>query len=167
MQSIESMTDVLIIVPCGKSKIWDRDPAHGPATARDAYTGTLFRLNRAYAEKYGDRWLVLSARYGFIEPDFVIPGPYDVSFKKKASDPIDTRSLHVQVEQLDLHEISTVVGLGGAEYRERVTLVFGNRAASLEFPFTGLKLGYLLQATKQAIDSGISGIRNGGKAGPK
>jgi len=146
--------------------IWNRDPTYGSAKARDAYTGTLFRLNRAYAETYGDRWLVLSAKYGFIEPGFVIPGPY-VSFKKQASDPIETRSLHVQVEQLNLHEISTVVGLGGAEYRERVRLVFGNQVASLEYPFEGLKLGYLLQATKQAIDSGISGIRNGGKAGPK
>jgi len=158
------MAGVLIVVPCGKSKIWDREPAHGPATARDAYTGTLFRLNRAYAEKYGDRWLVLSAKYGFIEPDSVIPGPYDVSFKKKQSDPIGVESLHVQVAQLDLHEISTVVGLGGAEYRAKVRLVFGNQVASLEYPFEGLKLGYMLQATKQAIDSGISGIRNGGKA---
>lgn len=159
------MAGVLIIVPCGKRKIWDRDPAHGPAKASDAYTGTLFRLNRAYAEKFGDRWLVLSAKYGFIEPDSIIPGPYDVSFKKKQSDPIVIESLHVQVAQLDLHEISTVVGLGGAEYRERVRLVFGNQVASLEYPFEGLKLGYMLQATKQVIDSGISGIRNNGKAG--
>ncbi|MDQ3656691.1 MAG: hypothetical protein M3457_16655 [Chloroflexota bacterium] len=159
------MTDVLIIVPCGKSKVWDYDPAYGPAKARDAYTGTLFRLNRRYAEKFGDRWLVLSAKYGFIEPGFAIPAPYDVSFKRKQSDPIDIESLRAQVARLDLHAISTLVGLGGAEYREKVRLVFGNQVASLEFPFEGLKLGYMLQATKQAIDSGISGIRDVGKAG--
>ena len=126
--------------------------------------GHTFSTQSCVRGEFGDRWLVLSAKYGFIEPDSVIPGPYDVSFKKKQSDPIGVESLHVQVAQLDLHEISTVVGLGGAEYRAKVRLVFGNQVASLEYPFEGLKLGYMLQATKQAIDSGISGIRNGGKA---
>jgi len=97
------MVNILIIVPCGKRKIWDHQPRHGPTQAKDAYEGTLFRLNRRYAEMYGDGWLVLSARYGFIAPDFVIPGPYDVTFKKKASNPIDIESLQVQVAKLDLH----------------------------------------------------------------
>ncbi len=158
------MVGVLIIVPCGKRKIWDRDPTRGPTQAKDAYEGTLFRVNRCYAEMYGDYWLVLSAKYGFIPPDFVIPGPYDATFKKKASAPIDIESLRVQMAHFDIREVSTVVGLGGAEYREKVRLVFGNQVASLEYPFEGLKLGYMLQATKHAIDSGISGIRNDGEA---
>ena len=160
------MVNILIIVPCGKRKIWDHQPRHGPTQAKDAYEGTLFRLNRRYAKMYGDGWLVLSSRYGFIAPDFVIPGPYDVTFKK-ASNPIDIESLQVQVAKLDLHSCSAVVGLGGAEYREKVRLVFGNGTASLEFPFAGLKLGYMLQATKQAINSGISGLPDDREVGPK
>ncbi len=65
----------LVIVPCGCSKIWDRDPKRGPVAAAEAYTGTPFRLNRQYAECFGDAWVVLSAKYGFIAPEFSIPEP--------------------------------------------------------------------------------------------
>lgn len=154
------MGGVLVIVPCGKRKIWDHDPTHGPAKALEAYTGTLFRLNRAYAEKYGDRWLVLSAKYGFIPPEFEIPGPYDVSFKRKNTHPIGGSQLHAQIGQLDLHEFSTVIGLGGAAYREAIRLAFAEQPVSLEFPFAGQRLGIMMRSTKRAIESGSSGISN-------
>jgi len=67
---------VLVIVPCGKSKIWDRLPDRGPVSAGEAYTGTPVRPNRHYAERFGDAWGVLSAKYGFIAPAFIIPVPY-------------------------------------------------------------------------------------------
>lgn len=54
----------LVIVPCGKRKIWDKHPDQGPTRADDAYIGTPFTLNRTYAERFGDRWVVLSAKYG-------------------------------------------------------------------------------------------------------
>src|SRR4051794_17641224 len=74
----------LIIVPCGRSKVWDRSPDLGPTAAQDAYVGGPFKLNRAYAERFGQRWVILSAKYGFIDPAFVIPGPYDTTFLKPA-----------------------------------------------------------------------------------
>ena len=42
----------------------------------------FFTTNRAYAEKFGSRWVILSAKYGFIRPDFQIPGPYNVSLNE-------------------------------------------------------------------------------------
>jgi len=57
---------MLVIVPCGKSKLWDRKPDHGPVAAAEAYTDTPFRLNREYAERSGDAWVALSTKYGFI-----------------------------------------------------------------------------------------------------
>ncbi len=161
------MGGVLVIVPCGKSKIWGSDPTHGSAKAKDAYVGTPFRLNRAYAEKYGDDWLVLSAKYGFVPPDFVIPGPYEVTFKSKKTGPIDSSQLLVQVEQLDLQRIRTVVGLGGAEYREAIRQAFADQPVALEFPFAGQPLGIMMQSTKRAIDSGKSGISNDREAGSR
>jgi hypothetical protein len=29
----------LVVIPCGKSKIWKKNPRAGPQKARDAYTG--------------------------------------------------------------------------------------------------------------------------------
>ncbi len=101
----------LVVVPCGKSKIWDRKPAHGPVAAAEAYTGMPFRLNWQYAERFGDAWVVLSAKYGFIAHEFIIPGPYEVSFKYPATDPIAFDRLRQQLQQLDRFPV--IVGLGG------------------------------------------------------
>lgn len=106
---------VLVIVPCGKSKISGRRPDQGPTQAAEAYTGGLFKLNQKYAERFGDRWVVLSAKYGFVDPEFEIPGPFEVSFKRKKSQPIDAGSLRQQVNELDIHLFSMAVGLGGAD----------------------------------------------------
>ncbi|CAN5811295.1 hypothetical protein BH24CHL3_BH24CHL3_01800 [soil metagenome] len=152
------MVGTLIIVSCGKSKLWDRDPAHGPAKAQDAYIGAPFRINRAYAERFGDEWIVLSAKYGFVHPGFQVAGPYEVTFKHEKTGPIKISQLQAQVQQLDLHRFSTVVGLGGVEYRRVIGLAFANQPVSLEFPFAGQRLGIMMRSTKRAIDSGQSGI---------
>jgi hypothetical protein len=46
------MRGVLVIVPCGQAKIWDRHPQLGSVSARDAYTGPPFKVNRQYAEQF-------------------------------------------------------------------------------------------------------------------
>ena len=59
----------LAIVQCGQKKIWDRNPGAGPTAAKDAYVSPYFRKNRAYAERFADQWMILSAKYGFLDPD--------------------------------------------------------------------------------------------------
>ena len=78
-----SRSSLLVVVPCGQGKIWDRHPGVGPTAAQGAYTGAPFRVNRAYAERFASRWVILSAKYGFIDPDFLIPESYNLTFKKK------------------------------------------------------------------------------------
>ena len=63
------MDDLLVIAPCSQGKVWDKSPDHGPTPARDAYTGSPFKVNRQYAEHFGAEWIILSAKYGFIGPD--------------------------------------------------------------------------------------------------
>ena len=65
----------------------------GPVPASEVYTSRFFKLHRAYAERFGDQWVILSAMYGFVRPDFLIPGPYNVTFKRKASGPLDVERL--------------------------------------------------------------------------
>jgi len=102
-QGVCLMPDILVIVPCGKSKIWDKQSDRGPTAARGAYTGTPFKLNCRYAECFGDAWVVLSAKYGLIKPEFEISGPYEVAFTKPRTCPIATESLQQQVEDLGLN----------------------------------------------------------------
>lgn len=141
----------LVIIPCGKSKIWDRHPKKGPVLARFAYCSTLFKVNRAYAEKVGTDWIILSAKYGFIPPDFEVPGPYEVSFKLPDTNPISLSHLRKQVTRLPYYD--RIIGLGGAEYRERIEQAFA--PLNVDFPFAGLDMFAAVTAVKQATPKGF------------
>lgn len=147
------MTSTLVVVPCGSSKVWDRDPGAGPTHARDAYTGGPFKMNRRYAEHFGDEWVILSAKYGFLRPTDIIPGPYNVSFKRQRIGAVGVDILRSQISQQHLDRFSRAVVLGGAEYRAIVDAAFSGTSVVLEFPFAGLPIGRMLQATKLAIES--------------
>ena len=142
---------VLVVVPCGKSKIWDKLPDHGSAPAIDAYTGAMVRLNRQYAEQFGDAWIMISPKYGFIAPDFVIPQTYDISFRLPATHPITADQLQRQVQVLGLGAYSDDIGLGGAGYRSAIQAAFAGTSVRLHYPFAGLPIGKMMQATKSAM----------------
>lgn len=48
------------------------------APAKDLYVSQLFRAARAYCEAHYDRWYVLSALHGLVEPDTILE-PYNVT----------------------------------------------------------------------------------------
>lgn len=146
-----TLKGVLVIVPCGQKKIWNRNPEAGSTAAKDAYTGPPFGINKAYAKRFGEAWRILSAKYGFIEPAFEIPAPYNITFKKKRSGPITNECLREQVRQLQLSQFNTVIGLGGKEYREAIECAFDGTPVQLRFPFSGLRIGKAMQATKSAV----------------
>lgn len=145
------MGSKLVIVPCGQGKIWDKSPGAGPAAARNAYTGAPFKVNREYAERFADRWVILSSKYGFIDPTFKIPGPYNVTFKTKSPELIFIKTLIQQVNAMGLNRYEKVIGLGGKDYRAIVQEVFSGTGVTLLFPFAGLPIGEAMAATKQAI----------------
>jgi len=143
---------ILVVVPCGRSKIWSKQPSAGPTVAKDAYTGSPFKVNRKYAERDGHDWIILSAKYGFISPDFEIPAPYEITFKRKSSGPVTIEVLKKQVADMGLERYVAVIGLGGKEYRAAVFAAFENTVIAPKFPFAGLPIGKAMQATKQAIE---------------
>jgi hypothetical protein len=110
--------DLLVIVPCGQKKVWEKHPEAGPTMAKDVYAGSPFIVNRKFADAFGKPWVILSAKYGFIDPQFMMPGPYNVTFKRKSTDPISVTKLRDQVRQQGLDRFSNVIGLGGKEYRQ-------------------------------------------------
>jgi hypothetical protein len=152
------VNDLLVIVPCGTATVWDDQPWRGPTEAYNAYKGTPFKLNRAYAERFADRWVMLSAKYGFIQPNFPIPEPYEESFRKKSTNPVHIDTLIQQIEDLRLHEFKVVVGLGGQKHRWIVQLAFEETTAITVFPFTNLPLGTSMHVIRHAIELGDSGI---------
>jgi len=75
---------VLCIIPCGNRKIWDKNPNAGPTRAKDVYIGPFAKKCKEYAEKfYLSSWCILSAKYGFLFPDDIVPGSYNVTLMIK------------------------------------------------------------------------------------
>lgn len=143
--------NLLVVVPCGQSKVWDKSPDAGAVPAKDVYRGAPFTVNRTFAEHFGERWVILSAKYGFIAPNSNIPGPYEVTFKRKRPAPVSITALRQQVREESLDEFENVIGLGGKDYRVMIEAAFKGTAVRLHFPFAGLRIGESMQAAKQAI----------------
>jgi hypothetical protein len=156
------MADVLVIVPCGQGKVWDDDPQQGPTPAREAYTGAPFEVNRAFAERHGDWWVILSAKYGFIPPDYVLPGPYNITFKKRATGPVGLGKLIDQIREQQLHRARRLIGLGGKEYQTMIEAAFARFGVAVEFPFAVLSIGRAMQAVKRATEGARAGMLGGG-----
>ncbi len=58
-----SSNERVVLVACAKSKL------SAPAPAKDLYRSPRFRKARAYAERLGDPWFILSAEHGLVAPD--------------------------------------------------------------------------------------------------
>lgn len=161
-ESIEKTRDIstqikdrrrtLVVIPCGKSKIWKKRLDAGPTRARDVYTGPPFKVNKEYAERFADKWMILSAKYGFIEPDFVIPEDYNVTFSDPTTNPISLERLKERAQQLGVFD--SVVALGGTEYAERVRGEFIGTAMEVLTPTAGLSIGKTMGKVKEVIRLG-------------
>lgn len=126
------------LVGCVKSK------QHRPARAKDLYTSTLFSGRRQFVERTCDRWFVLSALHGLVDPDEEIE-PYDVTLVDQdvaaraawAAGVVDA----IQHRLADLRGVTFEVHAGTA-YRD-FGLVDGLRAlgARVDVPAEGLTFG--------------------------
>lgn len=143
----------LIVVPCGAAKIWDRVPNSLITKAEEVYTSAYFKVNRRYARLFGDRWVILSAKYGFIAPDFEIPAPYEETFKKPDSGCVSMEVLKTQAHALVKdHKILHVVALGGRDYIDRVMDAFRHTGVIGTAPFYGLTMLKQMKAIRQSCE---------------
>lgn len=126
------------LVGCVKTKL-DR-----PAAAKDLYGSPLFRGRRTYVEQSCDRWFILSAKLGVVDPDDVIE-PYEQTLKT-ASEGERRRWSQMVLTSLDvlLGDCTAVVFEmhAGADYVDH-GLAAGllERGAELEYPVKGLRMG--------------------------
>ncbi len=133
------------LVGCGARKL-DR-----PAPARELYTGTLFRLASAYAERACDEWYVLSALHGLVHPDEVL-SPYDLTL---AGVPVAGRWAWAAgvldgLETLGLcREDTHWVILAGRTYRE---FLMPDLRGTVEVPLDGLRIGQQIARLKELLE---------------
>ena len=139
----------LVIVPCGKSKIWRKYPHHGPVEAKNVYTGSPFILNRRYVEHFRNDWVILSAKYGLIQPDTMIPEDYNVTFNDPDTNPITIQELSDQATKY--YDYECIIALGGKTYSNIVRELFKEKQVIP--PTYGLPIGKAMSKVKNAIES--------------
>jgi len=144
----------LCIVPCGKRKIWDKNPQAGPVEARKAYIGPFAKTCIEYAEKfYPKNYVILSAKHGFLHPWETIPENYNVTFNNPKTNPITIEELRKQAERKGLTKYDEIVVLAGTTYVNIVRKVFPNK--KIITPLQGIKrLGKMIATLKNAIKKG-------------
>ena len=141
----------LCVVPCGSRKTWDKNPDAGPAKARDTYIGPFAKTCIEYAEKfYSNSYVILSAKYGFLFPDEIIPEKYNVTFNDPNTNPTSVEELRKQAERKGLTKYDEIVVVAGSEYVKIVRKVFaGKRIITPLKGFGGM--GPMISAMKKAI----------------
>lgn len=137
----------LIIVSCSKKKLLSAKPVK----AKDVYTSGYFKLCRQYAERFGNSWIILSARYGFIPPDSLISSNYDTSFKKKHSNCVTVEKLREQAKDMDLQAFRPIISLCGKEYFKVIKNTLEPWGLKIYNPLEGLKIGCRQKEIKAAI----------------
>ncbi|MEE8322785.1 MAG: hypothetical protein V3R57_04085 [Candidatus Bathyarchaeia archaeon] len=110
-----------------------------PTIAKNVYTGPPFKENREYAETFSDKWVILSPKYGFMEPDFIIPEDYNVAFKDSKTESISLETLREQVKEM-FSEYSCIVALGGTTYANLVVETFKGTDRKVITPCTGIMI---------------------------
>ncbi len=145
----------LCIVPCGKAKIWDKRPDAGPTPAKDVYTGPFATMCRRYALRFHSAdWCIISAKYGFLQPDDRVPGRYEVTFNRKSTQPISVEDLVEQAKKTGLLSYDRVVCVAGSAYVDRCRRVFGESIV-VETLSGCRSQGAMMQKLKQAILAGV------------
>ena len=130
------------LVACSRTK------ADQPAPARELYVSPLFRAARAYAEgRYGPgQWLILSARYGLVDPDQVL-APYDLSLRQLTAAQREAWGDRIAIELTDRFPAGTVLWFhAGALYRQAIAPVVAHQ---VRFPLAGLRIGQQLAWYRQ------------------
>ncbi|EMR75694.1 hypothetical protein MBGDF03_00942 [Thermoplasmatales archaeon SCGC AB-540-F20] len=140
----------LVVVQCGGKKVWNDNPNLGKVEAKNAYTSPYFQKNRLYAEKIGDKWMILSAKYGFIEPSEQIEN-YNVTFKQKKTNPITFNELKDQVKTKKLNQYDKIIVLGGKEYLYAIKEAFQDTNCNIESPFEGLTIGIRMSKLNEEL----------------
>ena len=139
--------EVLLVIACGKSKIWSRKPHVGSVKARDAYVSNYFRLCARYAEKISRSWVILSGKHGILRPDDILFRNYDT--KLKISDDYKAR-VSEQFRNILSKRFTIVVSLCGGQYSALLKEIAVDLGFALVEPMRGMRIGERQHWLKQS-----------------
>ena len=126
----------------------------GTHPAKDLYDSPWFKKARAYVERQGGPWYILSAKYGLLDPDEKIP-PYEMTLNNM---PAAERRAWARSVLEDLRRVirptDHVVFLAGQRYREYLIAEVRRVSSEVSVPMEGLGIGeqlaWLTQRTERS-----------------
>ncbi|MCP4896362.1 MAG: hypothetical protein GY906_05250 [bacterium] len=124
------MPSEIIIVPCTREKIWSIEPQRGEVPARGAYIKRAFARWRDHAENSGLPWVILSTKYGFLDPDQQITN-YEARVSSAKSDPGYMTSLQEQARSRRLSEYDRITVLDWEAFEDLVKMALGGIASKV------------------------------------
>jgi hypothetical protein len=138
----QKVPDTYAIIPCTNQK------SNTPGKARDLWVGHHFQLTLAIAEFFFPNVLIMSYKYGLIDPDYEIE-PYDIDIKTaSAYDKLMWWfKMREDIEELCEKKPLLVAMYTGDVERERILREFvkhGTRQVIL--PWEGKSIGMRMQA---------------------
>lgn len=137
MQTPSSCTQsgAIALISCTKSK------KSTESVARDLYTSSWFRKARAYVERLGMPWYILSAEHHLVHPDAVL-APYERTLKDMPADARRTWADQVTAQILSIRPtIRKCMVLAGQPYRECLLPNLHKSGIMTEVPMEGLTQG--------------------------
>jgi hypothetical protein len=127
----------IILVTCVKSK------ASRPSAAKDLYTSTLFKKQRAYAEKVNVPWFILSAEHGLVAPDEWLapyerylpetPASYRAAWGPWVAERLELLAGSLADKTIEIH--------AGSTYLDTIRPELEKRGARVLDPLQGLQMG--------------------------
>lgn len=121
------------------------------AQARELYVSDWFKKARAYAEKTGDGWFILSAFYGLLAPDRVIE-PYERTLNGQREKERRAWAARVAADlRRSVPPGSRLIILAGELYRRELIPLL-NQDYRIEVPMRGLGIGQQLSFLKKAVE---------------
>jgi len=135
------------LVSCVKSK------RATPSPAKDLYTSELFQRMRKYAESISDRWYILSAEHGVLEPDQVI-SPYECTLNRMDRAARLRWADRVKAQLVDkMPERAEVIVLAGERYRNGLLPFLRDLGHTVRVPLEGLSFGRQLQRLGELLST--------------
>lgn len=146
----------LCVISCSKNKIWNKYPHIGPVPSKYVYTGEFHKKCQTYAKLvYPTEWIILSAKYGFLKPDDIIPETYNITFDDENS--IQNDDLKTQIKAKKLDRYDQIVILGSKLYKEKIENLF---SCDIVSPLIGIRNGIMKQRIINMIKEEIRGGLN-------
>jgi len=113
----------------------------GPARASDLYISPWFAKARQYASTHFDRWYILSAEYGLVDPCLVI-APYEMTLCKmpRAEKSAWATRVFQKLEHCTQPSDEITI-LAGVDYRQHLLPLLTARGNIVHVPMEGLGIG--------------------------